>query len=251
MPERSGHALDISRPLVPALPGEVHVALTTDLAIDHVITDLVLHAVRCVEDRGTFHLALSGERALAPLLDRLMYDPDCRRLPWHRTHLWLVHDRGDLGVGGSASRRLDETIVGHSGIPASQVHLPGGCDVDAAEACEHDLRASLEDGRLDHVLLGTGAGGTVVGLAAGSPLLGASRLVGHDPDAGLTMTLPLINTARVVQVLVTGEASRATVHRIAERGDPPEVLPITGIDPAAGELHWYLDVGASGEVRGD
>src|SRR5690606_13508538 len=80
-------------PTAPPLPGEVATAAMTDDVIDLVAADLVMHALNCVREFGDFHLALSGGSAPVPLYRRLMYDPNYRRLPWRRTHLWMVDDR--------------------------------------------------------------------------------------------------------------------------------------------------------------
>ncbi|MHC5007983.1 MAG: 6-phosphogluconolactonase, partial [Planctomycetota bacterium] len=77
----------------PPLPGEVIVAETADKLIDLVAAEIVVQAKACVREFGDFELALSGGSTPQPLYERLMYDPDCRQLPWVRTNLWLVDER--------------------------------------------------------------------------------------------------------------------------------------------------------------
>jgi len=77
----------------PALPGEVVRTRSVDELIDAIAANLVIHAENCVREFGDFHLALSGGSTPQPLYERLMYDPDYRRLPWRRTHLWIVDER--------------------------------------------------------------------------------------------------------------------------------------------------------------
>jgi len=64
------------------------------------------------------------------------------------------------------------------------------------------------------------------------------------------MTYPLLNAARRVAVLVVGEKKQATLARVAAQtatGKPDmDNLPITGIEPQHGPLHWYLDEAAAG-----
>ena len=107
----------------PQLPGNVEVADTTDELIDRLAADLLIHAENCVRTFGDFQLALSGEPELEPIYRRLMYDPSYRRLPWRRTHLWVV---ADLCVPHSDPRSLFATISGtiadHADIPIDQVH---------------------------------------------------------------------------------------------------------------------------------
>ena len=74
--------------------------------------------------------------------------------------------------------------------------------------------------RLDFVLLGMGADGHTASLFPFNEALGETkRLVcgvtapNADPPDRVTMTYPLINSARMIAVLVTGEGKAETVRR--------------------------------------
>ena len=110
-------------PKPPPLPGEVVVAHTVDELIDKLAAELVIHAENCVRQFGDFHLALSGGPDPVPLYERLMYDPNYRRLPWRRTHLWIVDERCvPFDDKRSNFRVISEIIVDHADIPHEQVH---------------------------------------------------------------------------------------------------------------------------------
>ena len=243
----------------PALPGSVVVRPSVEELIDSIAADLLFQAMACVRTFGDFHLALSGGSTPEPLYRRLMYDPNYRELPWKRTHLWVVDERRvPEDDERSNFKMIRETIVSHSDIPREQVHPIEATRPDAAEAYERELRDVLgwrEKGhdRLDFVILGMGADGHTASLFPGSPALDASdRLVAVNsgpavtPPDRVTMTFTLLNAARFLGVMVTGEKKRATVTRIVEsrgRGTVAE-LPILGIRPLAGELRWFLDSAA-------
>ena len=103
--------------------------------------------------------------------------------------------------------------------------------------------------RLDYVLLGLGADGHTASLFPRSPaLIEDARLIRINsgptvvPPDRVTMTLPLINSARLVAVMVTGEAKQEIVKRLAANGHATVTdLPIRGIRPHGGVLRWYLD----------
>jgi 6-phosphogluconolactonase/glucosamine-6-phosphate isomerase/deaminase len=79
---------------------------------------------------------------------------------------------------------------------------------------------------------------------------------GVTPPPRITMTLPLINAARFVAVLVIGKKKRETIARIQrafERENNASDslvmdLPILGVRPLAGDLRWYLDAEACPEA---
>lgn len=242
----------------PPIPGatEVIVTETVDELIDHVAADLVVHAENCMRQFGDFHLALSGGSTPAPLYERLMYDPNYRRLPWRRTHLWIVDERcvpfDDLK---SNFRMIKETIVDHADIPKEQVHpifaMSPAADVEYEDALREALawREKGQD-RLDYVLLGMGADGHTASLFPHTPALHETeRLVRKNiasiaPFERITMTFPLINSARFVAVLVTGKSKTHMIKRLGLGNDPVDEIPIKGVRPIHGELKWYMDADA-------
>lgn len=242
-----------------SLPGEVVIAESADEVIDRLAADLVQHAEGCVREFGDFHLALSGGSTPEPLYQRLMFDPDFRRLPWRRTHLWVVDERCvPLADARSNFRMIAETIVDHADIPPEQVHPMLASQPEADSAYERQIRETLawrEKGqdRLDFVLLGMGVDGHTASLFPGSEALReAERLVrlNHAPTAEpperMTMTYPLINAARFVAALVTGAGKARTIQRVCDPAVSADEIPIKGVNPLQGELRWYIDGPAAG-----
>jgi 6-phosphogluconolactonase len=250
--------LEAALPAPPRLPGEVAVHWTPEDVIDDLAAALVAEAMHCVRTLGDFHLALSGGSTPQPLYERLMYDPNCRGLPWRRTHLWMVDERcvnDDHEL--SNFRMIRETIVEHADIPPDQVHPMRAMSPRADETYEGELRETLcwrEKGqdRLDFVLLGMGSDGHTASLFPRTAALEErQRLVIRSEAPGtpapqrITMTYPLINASRVVAALVMGAGKAAMIDRIAGGRDTPRDLPILGIRPSGGTLRWYLDAEAA------
>ncbi len=245
--------------LAPPLPGEVIVTETVDRLIDMLAAELVAQAMFSMRTSGEFHIALSGGSTPQPLYDRLMYDPNYRQFPWEQTHIWIVDERCvEWDDAQSNFGMIRETIVVHSGIPMSHVHPIKATLPDAADDYESQLRETLEcrargSDRLDFVLLGMGADGHTASLFPHNEVLRETkRLVcaveapHAQPPQRITMTYPLINAARTVAVVVTGEKKAATLDRVAIGREPIDELPIRGVAPLDGELKWFLDAAACG-----
>lgn len=242
----------------PPLPGRAVVAETLDDLIDVLAADLVVHAENCVRQFGDFHLALSGGSTPEPLYERLMYDPNYRRLPWRRTHLWVVDERCvPFDDPQSNFRMISETIVDHADIPREQVHPIFAESKTADVDYEREVRETLawrEKGqdRLDFVLLGLGADGHTASLFPHTAALREQQrlILFNDapapPSRRVTMTFPLLNSSRFVGVLVAGAAKAEAVSRAAHAVESVEQLPIKGVEPLHGELRWYLDAPAAG-----
>jgi len=252
--QRTAYELDVPELVAPDLPGDVIAIEDADELIDRVAAELVLHAENCVRQFGDFHLALSGGPLQEPLYERLMYDPNYRRLPWRRVHLWIVDEPSvPFGDDRSRFRMIDETIVDHSGIPAEQVHPIYATNDEADVQYTLKMQEILSfrpkgHDRLDYVLLNAGAEGDVAGLFPGTqavrePVKPMRINVNEtgDPPRWVTMTLPIINAARLIAVLITGSESAHVVKRLSLQNENAETLPVAGIRPMEGELRWYLD----------
>lgn len=244
-------------PPAPRLPGSVVVREGVDEVVDALAADLLAHSQNCVRQFGDFHMALSGGRTPVPLYTRLMIDPALREFPWRRVQLYLVEGwAGPPGDGRptpdeerSAERTVRELLVDHSDIPPDQVHAVEPAGPEAGVRYLRRLTERLEwrekgHDRLDFVLLGLGADGSVAGLAPGSGAAAdRSSLVVQD-GARVSLGLRLINASRFVAVMVTGAEKRRAVEGLA--GGRLASAPAAGVRPIAGVLRWYLDRAAAG-----
>ncbi|HYD00513.1 MAG TPA: 6-phosphogluconolactonase [Phycisphaerales bacterium] len=251
-------------PAAPKLPGHVVARHDAGDTLEALASDILSQAAACVRQFGDFHLALSGGSTPLPLYRMLMTDPAYRALPWRKTHLWIVDERRvPFDDERSNYHQIHGLIVEHSDIPKSQVHPMLATRDDADTHYEKALREALEwrekgQDRLDCVVLGVGADGHTASLFPRSRALRDRSspprmvLINSGPEVTppdrVTMTQHLLNAARFVAVLMTGESKRATVARIAAAQaagdlatDTPDDLPILAIRPKAGELRWYLD----------
>ena len=67
------------------LTGTVHIAPTADQLYDDLAHILVAASTRAVDERGVFHLALSGGSTPEPFYMRLIMDTRYRVIPWKQT----------------------------------------------------------------------------------------------------------------------------------------------------------------------
>jgi 6-phosphogluconolactonase len=145
------------------------------------------------------------------------------------------------GEGGPAVKRM----LGERGPHAG------------ADDYERELRETLgeETPRLDLVLLGLGSDAHVASLFPGQDALGVGdRLAVGVEEAGLepfvprvSLTLPVLNGARQVVFLVTGEGKADAVARSFAGEETPDA-PGSLVRPHAGELVLLLDPGAARDL---
>jgi 6-phosphogluconolactonase len=213
--------------------------------------------------RGRFAAALSGgetPRALYRLLARQQFS---QKVPWRRVHVYWGDERcvppDDPASNYGMAR---DAFLRHVPIPAEQVHRLLGEDepVLAAQAYEQELHglAALERPRselpvFDLVLLGLGADGHTASLFPRAETLAEEERLcvpatAPDGSPRLTVTYPVLNAARRVWFLVSGERKAGMVAEVLEGLQVPQAIPAQGVAPVHGRLLWLLDEAAASEL---
>ncbi len=150
-----------------------------------------------------------------------------------------------------------ETLLDHVPVPPRQIHRMRGEDrpesaAAAAYASVLGQHLSAHGGRFHLILLGMGEDGHTASLFPHSEALDDTQHTVAAPFVEklgvyrLTLTLPVINAARKVIFLVSGEAKAAAVQAVLETDADPRALPARMVRPASdGELIWLLDQDAA------
>ena len=240
--------------------------------------EVVRRAGSAVTARGRFTIALAGGSTPKGLY-ALLADPAQpfrARTPWQQTHVFFGDERHvppdhpDSNYGMARA-----TLLAKVPLAPERVHRVLAEETDAAAAAleyEHELRLvsgtgpagtgpavaprGLERGelpRLDLVLLGLGNDGHTASLFPGTTALEerthlvvanwVERLRTHR----ITLTLPVLDAARVVVFLVAGSEKAARVADVLEGSGA--ALPAGRVRPG-GELIWLLDSAAAAALRG-
>lgn len=218
-------------------------------------------AEEAVRERGAFHVALAGGSTPRALYEALAGAPWRDDIDWRASWIWFGDERCVPPTHEDSNYRMArETLLSRVDCPPSQVQrMEGERDPHAAARDYQRLleerlpREELPDlpPRLDLVLLGLGPDGHIASLFPDTPILEQrSTLVDavFVPRLSawrVSLTYPLIEAARRVMMLVTGESKADIVAAVlAERA--PE-LPIARLRPQ-GSIEWYLDRAAARDL---
>ncbi|XP_038627531.1 6-phosphogluconolactonase [Tachyglossus aculeatus] len=141
-------------------------------------------------------------------------------------------------------------------IPESQViTINPTLSVEAAAAdYAEKLREAFQGDSIpvfDLLILGIGPDGHTCSLFPDHPLLQEKEKIvapindsPKPPPQRVTLTLPVLNAARTVVFVATGESKAAVLKRILE-GEEENPLPAALVQPHTGNLYWFLDESAA------
>ncbi|MDA8389042.1 MAG: 6-phosphogluconolactonase [Nitrospiraceae bacterium] len=228
---------------------------------DYLVFKWMEIARRAISERGLFAAALSGGRTPAGFFRSLAGGRD--ESVWRNTHLFMVDERIVPHEDEASNwKMMDENLFSRCPVPRENIHpIPTGCrPEDCAQRYEMDLRtfsffkAEAAEGGFpvfDLVHLGLGEDGHTASLFPGSPVLKEkSRLAAAVPDASrhdrVTLTYPVINSARNIIFLVMGEDKAGILARVAGK---ERDLPASAVFPQKGHLFFLADRGAASRLR--
>jgi len=107
----------------------------------------------------------------------------------------------------------------------------------------------------DLVLLGMGDDGHTLSLFPGSPIIDDNyhwvNSVFNEQQEMYRITLmpALVNKAKKIVFMVDGEKKAQVLEKVLEGPHQPEKLPAQLIQPASGDLHWFLDKAAAKNLQ--
>ncbi|XP_077106176.1 GDH/6PGL endoplasmic bifunctional protein [Ranitomeya variabilis] len=237
--------------------GNAMVSNWAEPLIQKLAQDIQTAAEKAVKSKGAFHLALSGGSSPVALFQRL--SKHHYGFPWKNTHLWMVDERCvpftdiDSNFGN-----LERHLLQHVRVPYVNIHpMPVQrnqrlCAEEdkTTEEYAQEISALVSNSSFDLVLLGLGNDGHTASIFPRSDdgITGDKLVVFSEsplkPTNRMSLSLPLINKAKKVAVLVLGKGKHDIITLISRAERKPKKWPIFGVNPAFGQLVWYIDYDA-------
>jgi len=201
-----------------------------------------------VSSRGRASLVLSGG-STPRIMYQLLSTEFKEHVPWPVVHAFWGDERYVPHEDPRSNYRLaKETLLDRIALPAAHVH-PMPTDLADPQMAARAYEATLTrffSGELpvfDVVVLGIGEEGHTASVFPGSPAMTSSRTVMAvtapvEPPSRLTLTLPVLASARHIGVLVVGRGkARALAAALSGDADSPAAA-LARIAPTA---VWWAD----------
>ncbi len=217
-------------------------------------------AAESIKARDVFHWVLSGGSTPRTIFFLLNREPYVQKIHWDKVHLWWGDERCVPPVHQDSNYRMAyDAFIKYLPITESHVHriqaelLPN----QAAQAYELLLREIFISNPFpvfDLVLLGMGEDGHTASLFPHTSALSETtrwvteNYVPRLDTWRITLTAPVINAARQVAILVSGESKAQTLKLVLQSPYKPEVYPIQMIQLENGTKTWLLDAQAASQL---
>lgn len=208
-----------------------------------------------IRARNSFHVALAGGSTPKPLYELLRKED----LDWDRIHLYWGDER-DVPADHPDSnyRMVRETLIDHIPIPETNVHpIHVQADIETTVAEYRQVLDNIHRGAsgqpcFDLIMLGVGDDGHIASLFPESSALTVTEspvvsvYVEKLNSWRVTLTYPVLNMARYLMLLVSGEAKAPVVARVFG-SEAERKFPVQKLAPQ-GRIEWYLDRAAASEL---
>jgi len=204
-----------------------------------------------------FYLALSGGTTPREIF-RFLSENYKEKIEWPKVMIFWGDERCVSPFSDESNYRMAyETLIKKIDIPAGNIfRIEAEKDPEKeaerySEIVENLLPHEMGKPRFDLFMLGLGEEGHTASIFPGNiHLFNSEKLfeVSQHPSTGqkrITATGRLINNARRVCFLVTGENKAEKVAQIIQRKPGWQDLPASLVNPTDGRLFWLLDDTAS------
>jgi len=227
-----------------------------DLALA-LCSEIISEGTDAIASRGKFCIAVPGGSVLQ-MLAKLTTMPEAKSLDWSKVFLYYVnHKLVAPDDPDSTHKKAEALFIKDLGLPlanVAQILNDGSSNLEAvAKDYQKQIAKNVKQvGGLpyfDYMLLGMGADGHIGSLypatAQNKQILADSYTFHVLPvekkiPGSITFSLPVMNAAREVRIVVTGEDKMEAVMTGIKRKEVLHKFPAVGIE----QPKWMMDVAA-------
>ena len=217
-----------------------------------------IESTLATQDRFTW--VVTGGNSPKHLYELLASSPYKERIDWKRMHIFWGDERALPYTDSRNNARMTfEQLLNHVPVVKEQVHIMR-TDIGPEESAteyEQVLRQYFpaEGATFDLVLNGMGDDGHTLSLFPHTAVIHESAAwvkafyLAPQEMYRITLTAPIVNRARKVAFLTFGSNKANALKEVLKGARNVDQYPSQIIQPASGELHWFVDEAAASGVQ--
>jgi 6-phosphogluconolactonase len=222
------------------------------------ITDNIESTLKTQE---RFTWVVTGGNSPKLLYELLAKAPYRERIDWSKLHIFWGDERAvPYNDSRNNARMTFAQLLDHVPVEKEQVHIMKTDNI-SPEASAADYEQILhqyfpeEGATFDLVLNGMGDDGHTLSLFPGTAVIHEEKawvtsffLKAQDMYR-ITLTAPVVNRARKVAFLTFGANKAHALQEVIKGARNVDQYPSQIIQPASGELHWFVDEAAGDALK--
>lgn len=231
----------------------------TERLAEEAAVQFIKIAKQSIKHRGVFSVALAGGSTPRNCYKMLAEQTIQHQISWKDIHLFwgdernVPHDHID-----SNYRMVREELLDKITIPGENIHpFPSNLKPeDAVESYENEIRRffQLQSGqfpKFDLILLGMGIDGHTASLFPNTAALKEKKHLAYAnyveamSTVRFTLTIPVINNARIVIFLISGNSKAEILSKVLNQSGDPFFYPSRLIRPISRNLIFLIDHAAA------
>ena len=222
-----------------------------------VISYILAAAKSSIAEHGHFSVGFSGG-SVSKIISLGLRDR--QDIDWANWHIFYCDERHVPFASEDSTHAYFQKEL-YDKVPAIKhvYAINPDVDVNAAAVDYVDKIRKLYPGgdlpSFDLLLLGMGPDGHTCSLFPDHPGLQEDKKIvipitdsPKPPPSRITLTIPVLNSAKRVVVISTGGSKAEAVRGCLKPDNGKEPLPAGRARPSNGELHWFMDEGAASKL---
>jgi len=210
------------------------------------------------QDRFTW--VVTGGNSPKQLYELLAASPYRERIDWSKLHIFWGDERAVPFTDSRNNAKMTfEHLLDKVPVVREQVHIMDTAlsPEESAKAYEATLHRYFknEGPSFDLVLNGMGDDGHTLSLFPHTPVVHEQKawVTSFYLDAQqmyrITLTAPIVNRASKVAFLTFGANKSNALFEVLKGAANVDLYPSQVIQPASGELHWFVDEAAASKLK--
>lgn len=221
---------------------------------------ITAHIETTLQQQDRFTFVLTGGNSPKKLYELLATAPYRQRIDWTKVHFFWGDERAVPFTDERNNARMTfEHLLNNVPVPKEHIHIIR-TDVEPKQSAK-EYEALLKEffpantPTFDLVLNGMGDDGHTLSLFPGTSVIQeqlawvtAFFLEAQDMFR-ITLTAPVVNRAQRVAFLTFGAGKAHALKEVLQGARNVTLYPSQIIQPATGELHWFVDEAAAQDLQ--
>ena len=229
-------------------------------ALSHATAQWIVDRIALtLKNQDRFTIALSGGNTPKQLNQILAASPYKEQIDWKKLHVFWGDERDvPYDDDRNNAKMAFDTLLNLVPVPRSQIHRMRTDIAPEQSALEYEKILhqyftidNAQAKSFDLVLLGMGDDGHTLSLFPGTSAVWEEKawtisfFLQSQDMYRITLTKSIVNKSSLIAFLVTGSAKAPALKEVLKGTYHPHLYPSQVINPASGELHWFVDQSAA------